>query len=136
MACVIFDITSESIHADMPMVRHKIFHLDDGSKLFTASLGSGVDFLVKVTRSRDLSEEFYSRKVLLFDKNWSIVYLNFLQLLFTRADDGIYMVTRRTGDGDYRLGTLDFNNGDVRFNGDVLETVKMRSFYAKCMTLK
>ena len=135
MSCLTFDITTDSIFADMPIVRHKIYHFDDGKKLFTASLGSGIDFLVMSTNSRDLSEEFYSRKIWLFDKELSVVYLNFLKFVFHRVDDCTYNVSRVTGDGTRDLGVLEYQNGKVRFNGDVLETAKMRSLYAKCVTL-
>lgn len=135
MASVTFDITFDAITADMPMVRHNIYKLQDGSKLFFASLGSGIDFIVKASMSRALCEEYYSRKLHLFDRDISSVYLNFLQVKFYRDSDGIYVVNRSTGDGESAIGVLDFNYGPIMFSGQPIETSKSRTLLAKCATL-
>ena len=109
--------------------------------MFATDLNDNMRILVKSADSAAKRADIYTRDILLFDKPLSIVYLSFLELVFTvvtqTADSHVYTVETWTGAGAKRIGTLQlFKDGRVVYNDEDVSTTKLRSLYGKCLALK
>ena len=136
-----FDVTSGSISSFVRSHDNKVFHLDNNQLLFAINMGDGMSIFVKCSDSVARSEEIYTRDVSIFDKTLSITYISFLELVFeltsSFVDSMTFKVETWTGAGARCIGELRLTgSGRVYFNGEPVETTKMRSLYGKCVALR